>query len=42
MEFKRRLREAQVTLIDPYGLWLQCNQCEEVWSPNLCSGGRLP
>lgn len=42
MEFKRRLRTAQVSVVDPHGLLLQCDRCGQCWSPNLLSGGRLP
>jgi hypothetical protein len=42
IEFKRRLVEAQVSVVDSHRLILQCDQCGQCWSPNLLSGGRLP
>jgi hypothetical protein len=40
MDFKRRLRTADVLLVDPHRLILECNACGDRWSPNQPSGGR--
>jgi len=31
-----------VKILDPHGVWLQCERCGAKWSPNIQPGGRLP
>jgi hypothetical protein len=35
-------RSHAVTILDAADVWLRCDHCGSVWSPNLRTGGRLP
>jgi len=39
---RKELRTAQVSVVDPHRLILECDRCGHLWSPNLLTGGRLP
>lgn len=36
------LKKVGVTIVNPTGIWLRCDECGGQWSPNLQSGGALP
>jgi hypothetical protein len=39
---EKELRKFAVEIIDEDSLLLRCEQCGQIWSPNLGAGGRLP
>jgi len=39
---EKELDKVSVEIMDHNSLRLRCEQCEQVWSPNLGTGGRLP
>jgi len=38
----RELESVGVKIVDPAAARLECAKCEQVWSPNLRDGGKLP
>jgi hypothetical protein len=38
----KELGKFGVTIVDPTGVWLSCNDCGKHWSPDLRTGGHLP
>ena len=35
-------RSRGIELIDPHRVWYQCQQCGQMWSPDIQRGGRMP
>lgn len=39
---EQELRKFSVQILDHHTLHLRCEQCGQIWAPNLGAGGRLP
>jgi hypothetical protein len=36
------LKKVGVEIVEARGVWLRCMECDNVWSPNIQTGGKLP
>jgi hypothetical protein len=39
---ENELHKFLIEIVDPHSLRLRCEECGQIWSPNVGPGGRLP